>query len=197
MLKELEIKLIIARNCAEPDEGAIIRKLGKPLKTERQKNYYFASVRGSMVRLRVTGDGALLTLKRGGRRKGGFFSCEERESALESREAAGIIASGCLQKGDYSGIKIEVDKKLLGMIENTRHYYRDFVVDFTDFPGGRSDAEVEIEVPEEGMFNAAMKRISALLVSKGIAFSEQKETKFERFLKAIKPEISGKKPVEK
>lgn len=186
MPKELEIKLIITERCAERDKAEILRKLGKPVRTELQKNYYFASVRGSMVRLRIADSAALLTLKRGGKRKGGFFSCEETESAVERCEAFMIIESGCLQKGDYSGIRIEADKKLLGMTANTRHFYKDFVLDFTDFPDGHSEAEIEVEVPHEAMFDAALKRISALLASKGLTFSEQKETKFARFLKSLR-----------
>ena len=195
--REQEVKLAIS----DPsDLDRLIAALGEPDAVIEQQNTYFDTPagtlrsRGAMLRIRKAGDSIVATLKSDATFVDGYMQCTEIEEGVAPAIWADVDASA----GGISALDIppviralallDHGEKLiaLGEARNTRRVYhrsggRVFEVDRTVLPGGRVEAEIEVETSDP---HAVRSELEALLNAHQIAWRPQSKTKYERFLEA-------------
>ncbi len=199
-MSELERELKLRLDGAEAARR-LGRVLGVPFETVEQVNLYLetadrqVAAGRSMVRLRREEGRWILTYKRGLRVQAGYFEAREVEAVLPAgpktrwseadlprlEQLAPLLALRA--DGVAGGLSVS------GQVHNLRVRHRlsngDILeLDRTRFPGDRVDWEVEVETrrPEE-----VRVLLAGLAEEAGVVLEEQQQTKYERFLEAVKP----------
>jgi len=175
--------------------------LGVPFETVQQVNLYLETTRHQvasgrcMVRLRCEAGRWSLTYKRGLRVQAGYFEAREVEAVLPD------CLKGHWSEADLPALEqlpplqalradgVAGNLSISGEVHNLRARFRlsngDILeLDRTRFPGDRVDWEVEVETRKPDEVRALL---AGLAEEAGVVLQEQRQTKYERFLEAVKP----------
>ena len=195
--KERELKLALA-------DGDAYRKLCGFLKRteseEEQSNYYFdfqgqLRALGYLLRLRLEGEVAMLTLKGKATHQRGIFVADELEFQVSVDQALEVIAGQ--SPLDRLGTPVVATLTDLlgsgfqahcwGVLENLRRRYRvgdDLLleVDKTSFPDGSRRYEVEVESSDP---ESLRQQVESLLAEAGVHWREQELTKSEELCEVL------------
>lgn len=198
---EREIKLLL------PDEAAWRRlraALGQPVAVHRQVNTYFDTPDGRlrrsralMVRIRDEDGRFEVTAKDRGARQEGVRSARERSEPLDAGDVADVLGG----RRPLTSLDVPLCRTLaaeaggplgpIGATVNIREVYPlqgGYVaeVDRTEFPGGRVDHEVEIELREpHHTADGARAAIAGALLEAGVPDPSPARGKYARFLESV------------
>ena len=182
---------------------ALLRVLPNPIAVLEQTNHFFSDLAGDLARartmLRVRENNRLdtdatieviLTVKRRTAAKDGYFVAEETECALnledwrEVRDADRPL--GTLNAGPLEALKLTSPLRCHGVMRNTRHVILcegfTLEVDRTELPGGRIDAEVEVETDDAA---GARALVEDKAKEAGVTLFPQTTGKYARFLASL------------
>lgn len=197
---ERELKLGLSDPEALP---RLLQALPAPEAVVEQTNHYFVDDAGSlastrtMLRVResrrVDQQGPIevvLTLKRRLQAVDGYFVAEEEECHLDlgpwSAVKAGTRDLTTLQAAPLDALSLQAPLRCHGVMRNTRTVIVDggftLEVDRTELPGGRVDAEVEVETDDP---EGARRLVEAKAEAAGVALFPQAAGKYARFLAAL------------
>ena len=185
--------------------GDLLDALPTPVSIIEQINHYFVDLGGvlaqsrTMLRVReerLEDDDAkprvILTLKRRLQATEGYFVAEETECSLDltAWEAvrAGLRDLKTLDAEPLDAVGIDSPLVCHGVMHNTRHVIPcegfTLEVDRTELPGGRVDAEVEVETGDP---EGARRLVEARAAAAGVDLFAQTVGKYARFLAALAP----------
>lgn len=194
---EVELKL---RLNEEADYERLRACLGPPVETVEQVNHYFEAAgdglraAGAMLRVRE-GDGPpTVTLKVRARLAEGVLEAREVEASLDAGtwEEIRLGARG-MESLDVAPVRVAVDLlgsparlEVQGTMRNRRERHtmggRVLELDRTELPDGTRDFEVEVETDDPADTRQA---VEALLRSCGAGWTEQTQSKYQRFLEHL------------
>lgn len=192
--QEIELKV---RLVGRGDYERLCARLGEPDETREQVNHYFRSADGripgdqGVIRIRVEGGRAVLTVKLGGWVTDGLVRAREIEEAWQGDPDALPPPSEAFWQGGYRGmaaLEARFGRRFglvwAGAMHNRRRVHRTgdglcLELDASRYPDGEEDFEVEVETPDpEGVRS----RLLALLDAAGVRHAPQTRTKYQRFL---------------
>jgi uncharacterized protein YjbK len=201
---ENEIKLDLQ---SEDNYRKLIDCFAEVESEDRLDNYFFdtddraLSKSGWALRIRRERGGARITAKGAAQtNSGGLTARPEIETPLPDDDLAALIETGLeisrlpAEIGGHLGEiiarkSLEVIATFTTWRTSARHRTGDlelkFEIDRTVFPGGTTDYELEVELPDAAQFDRAMKSIKAILSRLEIPVRFQRESKFARALKRI------------
>jgi uncharacterized protein YjbK len=194
--REDEIKFRLA---GPEDLRRLLAGLPGPAAVIAQENIYLDTAdlglarRLAMLRIRVAGQDARLTLKRGTEVEAGYFRSIEVEAALRAEVLAGILADPpTVWRLDLPPVREarsligEVPLAVIGKLRNERSAFRAegfrVEVDRMVFPDGSEEYEVEMETAEP---DRARRWLGGELARLGVRAEPGRETKFERLLRKM------------
>jgi uncharacterized protein YjbK len=197
--REREVKLELA---TAADHARLAASLPPPREVRRQGNHYFdleggpLRAAGVLLRLRIEGSGATLTVKEGARRDdAGIFDAAEREERVDPVLATRVLAGGI----PLAAIGGELLRGLAlrfgagewlrwGSLETERSVHvlpaggLVLEVDRVAYPDGSVLHEVEAESDDPA---AARERVIAILERAGVSWRPSAATKAERLAEAL------------
>ena len=197
---ELELKLGLDKPEAL---NALLAALPTPTAVIEQANHYFVDDGGvlvasrTMLRVRESrrrdaeaAPTVVLTVKRRLRAKDGYFVAEEHECplALDDWRAVqeGTRGLASLKPSPLADLAIDSPLRCHGVMRNLRHvvHLEGYVleVDRTELPGGRVDAEVEVETDDP---EGARRLVTARAAAAGVTLFPQTKGKYARFRAAL------------
>ncbi len=195
MPQEIEIKFRLE---GKSEYEKFCQGMGPPEKERDQVNHYFQSTDGlipgdkGVIRIRVEDGKPVLTVKLGGELIGGVAVSQEFEEPWPTPVDDWVSLSDKLWEVGHAGMQAlekAVGKRFLlvwaGQMSNNRKFYpisEDLCleVDASCYSNGKKDYEIEVETekPEE-----VRELLKAFLDTRGVRYSLQTETKYQRFLK--------------
>ena len=197
---EQELKLGLVHPEALDD---LLAALPRPRAVCEQTNHYFVDEAGhlastrTMLRVResrpVDSGGPItvvLTVKRRLVATDGYFVAEETECALDPAAWEDVRSGGrdlaSLDATPLAGLGVDTPLRCHGVMRNTRHVIAcggfTLEVDRTELPGGRVDAEVEVETGDP---EGARSLVQARAEAAGVALFPQTTGKYARFIASL------------
>ena len=194
--REDEIKFRLA---GAEDLRRLLAGLPGPADVVAQENIYLDTAdlrlagRMAMLRIRVSGPDARLTLKRGTEVEAGYFRSIEVEAALAAEVLEGILADppsvwrlDLPPVGEARSLIGEAPLAVIGRLRNERSAFRAegfrVEVDRMVFPDGSAEYEVELETAEP---DRARRWLGGEFARLGVRAEPGRETKFERLLRKL------------
>lgn len=197
--REREVKLELATSA---DHERLLASLPPPFDVREQRNHYYdlpggeLAAAGVMLRLRIEGDSARLTVKEDARRDAaGLFDAEEREERVDPA-AARRVAEGRAPITSLGGALLAALAARFGAmgglarwgsLANRRSCHRlgdglVVEVDRAVYPDGSVLHEVELEIDGEGSGEpeSARRRLVACLDGARVAWRPSSASKAER-----------------
>ena len=194
---EKELKIIIH---TEKDFQKLLKKLPDYQKTVFQTNYYwdtkdFQFLKNSInIRIRFEdSNNPVITVKHGNTINNGYFIADEYESEYTGLEKKFEIG----EKLDLQSLSSKLSEKInevsdssslicLGSLKTIRRLYKlncyKIELDHVFFPEGNEDYELEVETNDIDNLRPLIK---ALFKKLSVIYSNQSQTKYQRFLKHI------------